>query len=271
MRNVLAITMALMLAAVILSPAAGYTIQSGTNVSYSIGSTMVNYTFHTGEPASNLTPASIPSSVAPTSAVTVTRVPYSIKLGAAVPYSIKEESTGTTGGISLPAQTVGTTAAPSVEVVGQQTPTTTQPTQITAPVENVTAPAPAPAPGAVSGNLSIMGLVYDDTDGNGVKEANESGLATWTINLEQPEGTIIATTMTNESGSYALNDLSPGEYYVYEILPPNWSIVSPEEGYATVNLTDMNAENVDFANKMVTQGNVTATANMTMPAENTTA
>jgi hypothetical protein len=280
MRNILAITMALMLAAVILSPAVGYTIQSGSNESYSIASTMVNYSFHAGEPASNLTPESIPPALSPTSAVTVTQVPYSIKIGAAAPYSIKLVNAGTTGGVSLPAQTIGTTAAPSTEAIGVQTPAAataptapaqqpaivTPPENVT-PAENVTAPAPAAAPA----KLSIMGTVYDDTNGNGIKEANETGLAGWLINLEHPMGTIIANTTTSESGSYAFNDLSPGVYTVLEILPQGWSAVMPVDGFNTVNLTVMNAENVDFANKMTAQEKATTPANMTTPEGNVTA
>jgi hypothetical protein len=287
MRDVLAITMALMLAAVILSPAVGYTIQSGSNESYSIGSTFENYSFQAGQPASNLTPESIPIAVAPTSAVTVTQVPYSIKVGAAAPYSVSVVSPNETGGVSLPAVTpVGTTTTPSAEIVGEQIPT--QPTPISAPVlppmsapaatpvenitpaevktpvENVTAPATAPA------ELSIMGIVYDDANGNGVKDANETGLAGWAVNLEKPAGMIMANTTTAESGSYAFDDLSAGVYTVHEILPEGWSAVAPADGYMTVNLTATNAMNVDFGNKMAMQENATAPATA-MPKGNTTA
>ncbi len=89
MKNVLAITIALMFAAAILSPAVGFTFQSGSNQSYSIGSTPVNYSISMGEPAQNITPGSIPPEASPTSAVTVTQVPYSIKVGGVSSYSIK--------------------------------------------------------------------------------------------------------------------------------------------------------------------------------------
>ena len=95
MRKVLAIIAAVMFAAIVLSPVMGYTIQSGANQTYSIQSTPVNYSISMGVPAHNITPGMIPSEVSPASAVTVTNVPYSIKLGAAAPYSVKLAS-GTT-------------------------------------------------------------------------------------------------------------------------------------------------------------------------------
>lgn len=89
MRNVLAITIALMLAAAILSPAVGFTFQAGSNQSYSIGSTPVNYSIKMGEPAQNITPNSIPKSTTLTPAVTITPTSYSLKLGGASAYSLK--------------------------------------------------------------------------------------------------------------------------------------------------------------------------------------
>ncbi|MFB3765641.1 MAG: hypothetical protein ACE14P_10410 [Methanotrichaceae archaeon] len=89
MRNILAITIALMFAAAMLSPAIGFTFQSGGNQSYSIGSTPVNYSISMGEPAQNFTPNMIPAAATPKPAVTVATVSYSINLGGASPYSMK--------------------------------------------------------------------------------------------------------------------------------------------------------------------------------------
>lgn len=89
MKNVLAVTIAIMLAAAILSPAVGFTFQSGGNQSYSIGSTKVNYTISMGMPAQNLTLGMIPAANAPSAAVKVTSVKYSFKLGGAKAYSFK--------------------------------------------------------------------------------------------------------------------------------------------------------------------------------------
>ena len=87
MKNVLAVTIALMLAAVILSPAIGYSFKAGSNESYSIVSTKVNYSISSGNPAQNLTPGSISAEGISTSEVKVTPTPYSFKLGNTTGYS----------------------------------------------------------------------------------------------------------------------------------------------------------------------------------------
>jgi hypothetical protein len=239
MRKVLAIIAALMLSAVILSPAMGYTIQSGGNQSYSISSYKVNYSISSGTPAQDITPGMIPSEMAPTAAVKTTRVPYSIKLGSALPYSVKLES-------SANFANEGEMAAPSVASLGSMVNSraaATQPAPETTANVPVAAPAAAPAPA----RFSIMGIVFDDSNSNGIKEASEMGLAGWMLNLEQPAGAVIANTTTSESGNYAFNDLSPGEYVVSAVLPMDWSIVMPANGKYTVNLTDSNAMDQNFA------------------------
>jgi len=83
MRKVLAITVALMIAAVVLSPAMGYTIQSAGNQSYSVQSEKTNYTISAGTPGHALTLETVPGKTTPSAAVQVTRVPYSFKPGGA--------------------------------------------------------------------------------------------------------------------------------------------------------------------------------------------
>ncbi len=111
MKNVLAITIALMFVAAILSPAVGFTFQSGGKQSYSIGSTPINYSISMGEPAQNMTPNMIPAAVTPKPSVTVTPVSYSIKVGGASPYSVKLPS-----GASVAPQ--GLTTMPATVALG---------------------------------------------------------------------------------------------------------------------------------------------------------
>ncbi len=111
MRNVMAITIALMFAAAILSPAVGFTFQSGAKQTYSIGSTPVNYSISMGNPAQNITPNMIPQETAPKAAVTVTPVSYSFKTGAASGYSMKLPS-------GASATSEGLTAMPSTVALG---------------------------------------------------------------------------------------------------------------------------------------------------------
>jgi len=257
MRKVLAIIAAFMLAAIVLSPATGYTISSGANESYSIQSTPVNYSISMGAPAHNITPGMIPGEVSPASAVTVTQVPYSFKIGAAAPYSV-------TLGSGVSATPEGMQTTPPTELLGSEAKnaTTAAPVTQEAPVtpapnetatQNVSAPAPEVAPAPTT--FSIMGMVLDDT--------SKMGLADWMINLEQPEGTVVANTTTNGNGSYSFNSLNTGTYVVAEVLPTGWAMVTPADGKYTVNLTNQDITGLDFANKEMPPENVTLPSNAT--------
>ena len=193
----------------------------------------------------------------PSAAVQVTRVPYSFKPGGAVPYSVKLEggvqaapAGGVTTGVTTPAVepvvTPPVVEAPPVnetpavvEVPVNETPV------VEAPV-NVTPTAPVEEPA-----FSIMGKVFDDANGNGAIDENETGLAGWTVSLEQPVGTVIANQTTAEDGSYAFMGLSVGEYAVSEIVQMGWTLVSPADGKYVVTVTNMTIANLDFANQML--------------------
>ncbi|HSD58361.1 MAG TPA: SdrD B-like domain-containing protein, partial [Methanotrichaceae archaeon] len=251
-----------MIAAVVLSPAMGYTIQSAGNQSYSVQSEKVNYTISAGTPGHALTLETIPGKTSPSAAVQVTRVPYSFKPGGAVPYSMKLEGVqagGVTTGITTPAvepvaaQPVVTevppvTETPVVEAPVNETPVVEAPVNETpvveAPVNETPAAVEEPA-------FSIMGKVFDDANGNGAADENETGLAGWTVSLEQPVGTIIANQTTAEDGSYAFMGLSAGEYAVSEIVQMGWTLVSPADGRYVVTVTNMTIANLDFANQML--------------------
>jgi hypothetical protein len=233
MRKVLVIAIALMFAAIMLSPTMGYSVQSG-NHSYSIKSTRVNYSIS-------------PQSPSHEPAVVVSSTPYSsVKYGAL----FQGEATG-----------VGETAKSSV--IGISTPSDKG---IQAPTNTSAAPGSEP-------KFSIQGIVYHDQNGNGKMDYNETGLANWTINLEQP-GNVISKAVTDSAGGYGFVGLAPGEYTVVENLEPGWSLTSPSDGKYAVNLTK-NANMLNFGNKIMPApiqnatalSNVTSSANVTL-AEN---
>ena len=91
MRKILAITVALMIAAIVLMPALGYTNQAAGNQSYTAKSgDKVGYSFTTNVPAHNLTPDMVANKYSfKSAAVQSTRMPYSFQQGTATPYSVK--------------------------------------------------------------------------------------------------------------------------------------------------------------------------------------
>ena len=105
---------------------------------------------------------------------------------------------------------------------------------------------------------AIEGIVYDDADGNGIKDNNEIGLADWTVNLEQPAGTVINTAITDANGKFAFTDLAAGEYTVSEIMQAGWNLIAPADGKIPVVISNGSITDLQFANYMYT--NITVTA-----------
>jgi hypothetical protein len=244
MRKVWAMSIALMIAAIILTPALGYTLQSAGNQSYTASSgARVNYTVGSGTAAHNLTMEMVLAKMnIPGPAVTGSRSPYSFKPGPAVPYSMMLP------GVTGVREGYQTKKAPAV--VGKTyTETVAQP----AAQETVTQPAApetvAPAIPAEP-KFTIEGIVYDDAEGNGLMDNNETGMANWTVNLEQPAGTVINTATTDATGKFTFADLAAGEYIVSEVLQMGWNLIAPADGKIPVVITNESMTTLQFANQM---------------------
>ncbi|MCX6675933.1 MAG: SpaA isopeptide-forming pilin-related protein [Methanothrix sp.] len=274
MRKVWAMSIALMIAAIILTPALGYTLQSAGNQSYTASSgARVNYTVGSGTAAHNLTMEMILTKMnIPGPAVTGTRSPYSFKPGPAVPYSMKLP------GVTGVREGYQTKKAPAVvgktytETVAQPAaPETVAPAvtpEIGTPVEapvNETPVVPAEQP-----KFTIEGIVYDDAEGNGLMDNNETGMANRTVNLEQPAGTVINTATTDANGKFAFADLAAGEYIVSQILQMGWNLIAPADGKIPVVITNESMTTLQFANQMAPPAPAVVpmneTANATAPA-----
>jgi hypothetical protein len=118
----------------------------------------------------------------------------------------------------------------------------------------------------------IQGIVYGDQNGNAKMDSNETGLANWTINLEQPAGKIISKAATDSNGGYDFSGLAPGEYAVAEVLETGWSSTAPPNGKYAVNLTSSTTM-LNFGNKIMHTPMQSATAplNATSPSNVTLA
>lgn len=277
MRKVLAITVALMIAAIVLTPALGYTNQSAGNQSYSATSgSRVNYSVASGVPAHNLTQDMVANKYsirAP--AVQSTRVAYSFQEGSAQPYSMK--LVGVTNAVSEGYQTkkaaarlgsaVATEVAAAPAAEGIPVETAAAVTETTPAATNETAPVVEAAP-VEQPKFTIEGIAFDDVEGNGILEANETGLANLTINLEQPAGTVIKSVVTPMDGKFAFNDLAAGEYTVSEVVEAGWKLIAPADGKFTVTITNESITNLEFANQLVpvVAENVTVATNETAAA-----
>lgn len=76
-----------------------------------------------------------------------------------------------------------------------------------------------PPPPPTCPNLSVGNMVFNDANGNGVKDANEQGIAGLTVKLynangNNVSGAAISTVMTAADGTYYFSNLAKGDYIV---------------------------------------------------------
>lgn len=114
--------------------------------------------------------------------------------------------------------------------------------------------APDAAIGTIlSDDAEIRGMKWYDSNQNGVKDTNESGLANWTIFLDENENGLLddgeITTTTGNDGSYTFN-VNPGTYSVLEVLKPGWQQTFPKlQGEETYQLDDGSGVSLEYSHQ----------------------
>ncbi len=76
---------------------------------------------------------------------------------------------------------------------------------------------------------SIQGQLFSDDNLNGIKEANEAGLASFKVSALNQEGQSVYETLTDADGSYTLSPLVPGTYTVRIALQSPYVFSQPIE------------------------------------------
>ncbi len=230
MRKILAITVALMIAAIVLMPALGYTNQVAGNQSYTAKSgNPVEHSFKSvNVPAHNLTPDMVVNKYSFKSAgVQSTRMAYTFQQGAVSPYSFK------LAGVENAVAQGMNTVKPIAKLGSMM--------DEAAPVTEEIAPETEQEVVAEPSTFSIEGMVVDN---------NQTGLAGWTINLTK-DGAVINSVPTAADGKFAFPELAAGEYTVSEHLMEGWNVVSPAEGMTVVNIADAGKTDLVFVNQLV--------------------
>jgi hypothetical protein len=266
MRKVLAITAALMMLAVVIMPALGYTNQAAGNQTYSIkaGDKLQNYSLVAMTPAHSLTPDMIVNKYSFKSAgIQSTRMPYSFVAGAVPAYSVKlvgvDDATALGAAAKGPAllgsmnkqQAVEPEVAvetPAVPEVALEVPVMNETVAAAeAPVLNETvAAAEVPAvietvvPAApVTGPYVIMGLAQDN---------NQAPLEGWNFDLSK-DGAVVDSATSGADGKFNFVGLTSGVYTVTETIEDGWSAVSPENGTVDVTIADASVTDLVFVNQ----------------------
>lgn len=100
--------------------------------------------------------------------------------------------------------------------------------------------------------IVITGQKFDDTDGDGVKDGGEPGLAGWTINVSGGVYDGDASAVTDGSGNYSIDSVFTGSHVVSEVSQAGWTRTLPS-GAGTYPITGISGNFVvttgkDFGN-----------------------
>lgn len=124
------------------------------------------------------------------------------------------------------------------------------------------AAADAFALGATAG--AVAGVVFNDTNRNGVKDATEAGLSGAAVYADKnANGKFDAgepTASANSSGTYTLGDLAPGSYTIRPVFPSGTIVTAPSAGYHSVTVAagqTVTGKHFGIASAPVTGGSVT--------------
>ncbi|MCA9924893.1 MAG: VWA domain-containing protein, partial [Anaerolineales bacterium] len=95
---------------------------------------------------------------------------------------------------------------------------------------------------------TLQGVKFQDTNNNGVKDADEPGLPGWTIEIRDAAGAL-TTMVTDDAGFYQV-ELPVGNYTVSEVQQDGWTQTLPAGGAAhSVSVqSGATANNIDFGN-----------------------
>jgi subtilase family serine protease/protocatechuate 3,4-dioxygenase beta subunit len=88
---------------------------------------------------------------------------------------------------------------------------------------------------------SITGQKWHDIDGDGIKDAEEPGLANWTIYLDTNTNGQLddgeTSVITDANGNYSFTNLRPGTYTIAEVMQAGW-----RQTYPAVDVTTTGAD-----------------------------
>ncbi|MBD2625791.1 SdrD B-like domain-containing protein [Trichormus variabilis] len=78
---------------------------------------------------------------------------------------------------------------------------------------------------------SLGDFVFNDGNNNGIQDAGEAGIGEVTVELINPaDGSVIATTTTDETGAYTFTGLTPGDYQVKFTSPTDYVFSTADQG-----------------------------------------
>ncbi len=136
-----------------------------------------------------------------------------VKLVSASGTVLATGTTSATGGYSFTAVMPGTDTVQFTAPAGYQFSTASTDTV------TVTSGSSGTENAGLFEQTSVTGIVFTDSNADGVQEAGETGLAGVTVNLLSSGGSVIATTTTGSNGSYSFTGMTPGSDTIQIVAP----------------------------------------------------
>ena len=101
----------------------------------------------------------------------------------------------------------------------------------------------------------IHGTVFDDLNGNGRRDGHERRMSDWKVYLDENRNGSWDIgepfEMTDTTGHYIFGDVSPGTYFVGEVLQTSWHATSPANAIREVVVAPHRiVSGIDFANRL---------------------
>ncbi len=99
----------------------------------------------------------------------------------------------------------------------------------------------------------VAGTVYNDLNGNGLREQEENGISSWIVfldlNLDGVPQDAEPSAKTNPDGDYLIQGVAAGDYRVAQVVRSGWAPTSPVSGYVDITVRDGQEAKVDFLNQ----------------------
>jgi len=103
-----------------------------------------------------------------------------------------------------------------------------------------------------AGTGTIRGTVWNDVNRDGVRDADDAGVAGWTVFLDLNTDRFLSpgepAATTDAAGAYSFTGLAPGRYRVREVTPSGWDPTLGFDGQSTVDVAAGATRVADFGN-----------------------
>ncbi|HEY0009958.1 MAG TPA: SdrD B-like domain-containing protein, partial [Tepidisphaeraceae bacterium] len=108
----------------------------------------------------------------------------------------------------------------------------------------------------------LSGSLYNDLDGDGVKDSGEPALTSWRVYVDADKDGVFDTgetsTLADSAGNYTFN-LAAGTYRVRSVMPSGYRPTAPGVGYADITLASgaaLTGRNFAYSQKVLISGSV---------------